>query len=64
MKTTLINMWLLLSYRLVLGGIFLVASVPKILDRTGFINLVKISGSVTRDDLLGLLNLALKVTGL
>jgi len=40
MKTILRNKWVLLSFRLVLGGIFLAASISKIVDMQGFVDTV------------------------
>ncbi len=40
MKTFLANRWLLLTFRVLLGGIFIAASISKILDRSGFISTV------------------------
>jgi len=40
MKTVLNSRWLIPAFRLVLGGIFLAASISKILDRSGFVSTV------------------------
>ena len=40
MNTTLKNKWVVLAFRVILGGIFLAASISKILDLNGFVSTV------------------------
>jgi len=48
MKTVLNNRWLIPAFRLLLGGIFLAASISKILDRSGFVSTVAGYGLLPR----------------